>query len=501
MLKLKNGIIIFILIICNIFSVTYNAGASENERTQSTDIVVFIDEQPVNSYFCNGTNYIAVEDLNDYGFDVIIGNNIINIVRNTDKHIEFPDISIVNITKEEYLNQETYPIYEGEAYITIDDEKVVSKLINGEEYIAVRTLSEYATVEWNQEMRIAKLDLLKKEFEKKQATINSQTINYPDFESVGMNVENGYKNLRYATYTGEVKDGKSNGFGVMKCSYDWNHRSNFDVTTTETGYWEDDIRSGTYILEQTMTSTVEIETTTLRSMANSSPINQFIDISTDISKNGTISTSLRREGRRNYPLGSIWLRSSKSNADYKFGYKVLYEANYKDGYLDMTDEELEEAYDKACPPFSAEKWEEMNANCDDYIYCELYEEDIYVPGNLEEAVEEVKKSLQDFQLEEIKNAKIGGYELTDYYFDLSGTPPGLWWFHKDNYKLLKFFYELKIYSDFDMTKLIINALHYDLNGLEYDLDDTVRKVKLGIVGQAMIDEANGLKRLYDGTRE
>ena len=524
MRKITKNLIATLLIICNVFIIAYETNA-ENEMTEVTDIVVFIDEKPINSYFSNGTNYIAVNDINNYGFDVLVENNNMNIKRNPDKELSFPDKTIVNITKEEYLNQNTYQIYDGKAYVTIDDKKINSKSINGEEYIAVRALEKYAVIIWDQEAKTAKLDIMKKEFERKEQAADLATINYSDFISGGYNKLASLPNdseFKLLNHIGEVDGEKRAGFGRLNLEYLDGDKNAVNINCT--GYWDGNkIIGGNYLDEELITKAEVPQSQSIYRVTDIEELMNSYYIEIDIDYNNK-ENSKRIERRRKYkdttPEGidgtvriakiDGLVQISKIDEKYKFGYRIVNTGIWEDDTLLQdecfipTDKEFNEIFDeifketvlwqlveyecyipteaelddlyyerftKDLTPYMQELFDKMDAVSEDYY------EGIYIPGSVDECIVELKKSLPEETLNELKN--IDEKNLSGTHFGL-----GLWIRNNLLYgpiKLRTFFYKNGIFHVDDMSSIIVKALHKDLNGKEFDFDKSVKKAKANYV--------------------
>jgi len=97
-----------LIIFLSVFISSAVCYATETGRTQLNDYAVFIDEQPVFTYFYENKNYIAVINLEHYGFDV--GEDESNITRNMDKSVGFAPESLINKKKDDALFLKTYGV-------------------------------------------------------------------------------------------------------------------------------------------------------------------------------------------------------------------------------------------------------------------------------------------------------------------------------------------------------------------------------------------------------
>lgn len=174
----------------------------------STDIVVFIDSQPIHSYNIDNQTYVIAEDLAGYGFDVQWDkeNRTISITLNDgDYERTFLSADEINQLKNDIeIGKILYSVYATDIKTFIEQKAVNAYNIDGKTLIPVSELSVYGDIVWNEvdsqiNVRV-RLKTLRTQWEMAD---NKQTI-YLSKED---------KDTQQ--YIGQLKDGKPHGIGKI----------------------------------------------------------------------------------------------------------------------------------------------------------------------------------------------------------------------------------------------------------------------------------------------
>lgn len=179
----------------------------------STDIVAFIDEQPIDSFNINDYTYIIAEDLRGYGFDVIWDGEkrTLEIERNKEGDRVFLPMEKINVKKADIpFRKRVFDVYETDIITYISGHPANAYNVDGQTLIMIDELSKYGYFSYDDEKRCVKIDMAG--FDRDEILNNSsnQTIQLPCDKIEGK-----------ITYTGEIKDGKPNGYGVIHESYEY----------------------------------------------------------------------------------------------------------------------------------------------------------------------------------------------------------------------------------------------------------------------------------------
>ncbi len=128
----------------------------------TTDIVAYIDEQPIPSYNINDYTYVIAEDLAHYGFDVYW--------RAAERRLEiyekggelpccYPDAEKINQRKDAVKKgQHAFDVYETDIVTTLNNEPVNAYNVDGQTLIQVDELSRFAYFSYDDSRREVKID-------------------------------------------------------------------------------------------------------------------------------------------------------------------------------------------------------------------------------------------------------------------------------------------------------------------------------------------------------
>jgi len=470
--------------------------AGEIDQTQVNNCAVFIDEQPVFTYVYNHMAYIPAISLENYGFDVIEEENALILKRNADKNIELAPKSLINRKKDDELFSRTHPVSQGKQSVLLGGNPIPSVNIEGQECIDIGSLSDYAAISWNEGSKVLKLDYKKKEFEIKKSGIAPEVIKYPDAKSAGEDSRY-VKTFISANYTGEVRNGKRNGFGVFEIEY----VSGMDLSTvkkTEIGYWRDGLADGFQIRESSevgrrdfmvpeddriLTQQVVMRVNCKEGERDDGAFLTLYVRYDDLNKD----RSRRREGMR-YGDGYdslYWLqhdggydglyRVSEIDESYKYGYVVVSETMWDKGDIAISSEEILAKFDEIRPPLSEAEMKGIDAD----IRADL-------PGTLEECYIALENELRSRDVRRIKSGTKD--DLIQYHMGLGMRIRNMWMRGREGRAgVVKYFLLNGIRNPDDMSGIIIDGFWHYLNDIDFDIEEAFYQNKKRAVIMHLLD--------------
>ncbi len=229
MKKMISVIMFFILI----FSAAYAADFGVIGEVLTTDIICFIDEQPISSYNINGFTYVIAEELGGYGFSVLWNAEKRTLSVNRDKEADriFPSIDIINVKKgTERIGDFRYNVYSTDIVTYLNGEKIDACNVNGRTLINAEFLSSCGLVSYNNDIRTIKVDL-----------VSFDAAEYKKGETVSLPCE---KIEGKITYTGETKDNLPNGYGTIKEEYEYTNGLMSSEAYYTSGLFKDGKKNG-----------------------------------------------------------------------------------------------------------------------------------------------------------------------------------------------------------------------------------------------------------------
>jgi len=119
----------------------------------------------------------------------------------------------------------------------------------------------------------------------------------------------------------------------------------------------------------------------------------------------------------------------------------------------------QDAVTQASPKYSEEEEEEIK---------------IFIPKNLNECYEELKKVLSKEEMDKLKAEKED--DLVRYHFSLGGWIRNTWQLWGDS-ELKQYFKDIEIHHPDDMSSIVITSFHRYLNGKEIKLDEQIKYYK------------------------
>lgn len=221
----------FILLTVALLAVSLNVRAEIIGEVLSTDIIAFIDEQPIESFNINDYTYIIAEDLRDYGFDVIWSEagRTLTVLRNREAERGFLPIEKVNIKKEDVpFRKHVFDVYETDIITYIGSNAANAYNVNGQTLIMIDELSLYGNFSYDDSSRCVKIDM---------AGFDENNILSSENESIALPCDKIEGNI---TYTGEAADGKPDGSGVIHEAYEYTN----GLESTENYYYSGNFISG-----------------------------------------------------------------------------------------------------------------------------------------------------------------------------------------------------------------------------------------------------------------
>ena len=138
---------------CGVFGIS--ASAAEVGFVTDTDITVFIDNSPIESYNCKGDTYLVAEELLNYGFDVVWNaeDRTLSIDRKPYSYTAYID-DFVNVKKPAVQTYSyLFPIYSTDIVTYVDGEKADSCNIGGRTVIRADWLQKFGECIYDNEKR------------------------------------------------------------------------------------------------------------------------------------------------------------------------------------------------------------------------------------------------------------------------------------------------------------------------------------------------------------
>ncbi len=192
------------LLLGAMFSLPVHAGIIGEVIT--TDIVTYIDEQPIESYNINDYTYVIAEELQEYGFAVYW--------RSEERKLEifemggaiprsYPSADLINVRKDANVKgQHAFDVYETDIVTTLNGEVVNAYNVDGQTLIQVDELARFAHFSYNDARREVKIA--------KAAWYADWLFEQSAKEDLALPCE---REDGVILYTGDVVDGKPNGLG------------------------------------------------------------------------------------------------------------------------------------------------------------------------------------------------------------------------------------------------------------------------------------------------
>lgn len=174
----------------------------------STDIVAFIDEQPIEGYNINDHTYITAEELRGYGFDVQwdAEARTLSIMRDRDAEKVLFDRAKLNVKKTDVVpRQHVYDVYDTDIVTYMNGEVCDAYNVDGQTLVMIDELQRYGYFNYDNGTRTVKISMAKFDADKAYENSRKQELIFED------KTENGY--ITKKTYSGDVAFEKADGFG------------------------------------------------------------------------------------------------------------------------------------------------------------------------------------------------------------------------------------------------------------------------------------------------
>lgn len=179
----------------------------------STDITAYIDEQPIESFNINDYTYVIAEDLRGYGFNVDWDGEArtLTINRNRSADRNFMPMEKVNVKKSDVvMRAHAYDVYSTDIVTYLGGDTVNAYNVDGQTLIMIDELQKYGIFDYNDEKRSVKIDMAG--FDEESFPPQSERA------EISLDCE---KEEGSITFSGEVTDGKPNGYGVIAEHYEF----------------------------------------------------------------------------------------------------------------------------------------------------------------------------------------------------------------------------------------------------------------------------------------
>lgn len=150
-------LILSVSMILGMATVSYAKTGDVLGYAKYTDISAYINHYPITSYNINDYTAIVVEDLRNYGFDVVWDgeNRSLYVTKNSAATQITPYGEIYKYSS--MAGQNSFPYLQTDIVTYIDGQKVESFNIDGKTCIYIDALSPYGEVVWTPEIRAIKL--------------------------------------------------------------------------------------------------------------------------------------------------------------------------------------------------------------------------------------------------------------------------------------------------------------------------------------------------------
>ncbi len=193
--------------------VSHSAYADVIGEVLSTDITAYIDEQPIESFNINDYTYVIAEDLRGYGFNVDWNGDerTLNINRNRSSDRNFMPMDKVNIKKSDVvMRKHAYDVYSTDIVTYLGGEKVNAYNVDGQTLIMIDELQKYGIFDYNDGTRSVRIDM---------AGFDEENLPDPsERQEITLSCE---KDEGSITFSGDVTDGKPDGYGVISEHYEF----------------------------------------------------------------------------------------------------------------------------------------------------------------------------------------------------------------------------------------------------------------------------------------
>ena len=159
---MKKKISLFLLVVMLLITVCYQVSAQNVgdvvNKALYTDIVAYINHNPINSFNVDEYTAIVVEDLVDYGFNVVWDGNAKTLkVTSNDSVKAITPRSTVYRTPNSLIDQIAADVLYTDIKTYVNGKEVKSYNINGRTIIYFKDLTPFGKVAWDESTRSAKM--------------------------------------------------------------------------------------------------------------------------------------------------------------------------------------------------------------------------------------------------------------------------------------------------------------------------------------------------------
>lgn len=300
----------------------------------TTDIVAFIDEQPIASYNINDYTYVIAEDLREYGFDVRwdAAARRLDIHNRQDNRMQcYPSAELINVRKDEIKRGvRAFDVYETDIVTYLDNEPVNAYNVDGQTLIQIDALSRWGYFSYNDDRREVKINLAAFYTDWLYSLSTKETLMLPCDKEEGK-----------ITYSGTVQNGVPSGFGRITEEYEYTNGLQSTETYVTTTKFVDGAPYGVLYhygkkiphngSDTRVREYYKFENYLDGKLSGMAYSLELIDDGTVYRTEGTY-----REGEQ------IFRRVTEPDASYRYGYKVV-EEGYLDSLGNMIDYDRTEA--------------------------------------------------------------------------------------------------------------------------------------------------------------
>ncbi len=287
-------------------------------KVLTTDIVAFIDEQPIESFNIGNRTYIVAEDLSGYGFDVVwnAAERSLSINKNPNAKRAFLPVEKINTKKSEIIPlQFLCNVYATDIKTYMDSERIEACNVDGKTMIRIDLLSKYGYCDYDDKTRTVKIGIIKKDLDDACEHSEKAQLSLPCDNEAGK-----------ITYSGDVSDGKPNGFGRKTEHYEYTGPQYIEEYVHTGGFKDGNFHGYVYTEghKEILTGSDRRERNYFHIHSyNNGLLDGYVlkqELSADLTRNEYIFENDKM----------IWKRQGKLDPDYIYGYYIE-----DDGYLDV----------------------------------------------------------------------------------------------------------------------------------------------------------------------
>lgn len=301
---MKKALFLFII---NILFISSTVIAYAGEKVYRSDIVVLIDDMPVESVVIKDEVYIDIEEFKNFGFQVSGEGDSYRLIPNAaENYFKFLPAEKINVLKDSINIEEIGEAELSDIIVTDKKNRQYALYEFNEDYlIKLRALEEkYGSLKWDAWNRRVYFDITEGTFDNYFTSLAGSS--FSEDERLGLANKN--SDIEYLSFRGQVENYIPNGIGIVEANY-----TNGDAVILK-GNFPEGVAEGRFIsYKKTNGNEVIVKSYfgVNESMLNGSYL--YIDY----------NENTRFEG--NYELGTPVGKQRKGiiNNEYLFGYEII----------------------------------------------------------------------------------------------------------------------------------------------------------------------------------